>query len=474
MRRLPVQWSEGMLLLPHHFQAGSEHAADALATATNWIQPYAYGVHAIEVTSEALANFEVRIPRIEARLRDGSMIVVPDNASLPALNIAKTMEESAEVFIHLTLPPLSPGRVNASREAGGQESRFVVHDQEWIDLNQGASPRVIETHRYNARLVATKSVDPPKGLESIPLMKLQRGGAGKAAPVIATDYFPPLLACDVWQTLKEEIIAAITAKLGFHLRERGEFLRTRGGFDEANQPAIRKAILKYAAVSPAHAYLSQLLAARGLHPFLVYSELCRLVGALTPFSGEWKAPELDPYDHDDLGRIFWAIRSRIDRLLEEVEGERKITPLVFVGVAQGWMEVSLDPRWLRGQHEFFVGVRSSIPAEQLEGVFGRQFLNWKLGGARTIDRIAKAGEPGLRLQRVVGVHSVLPVLRDVTYFTVEDGGIYWNEVIESRTLALRFNENYIQGDFVGQQVLKIGVRKEDARDFTFTLYVVEK
>lgn len=468
MRTRPVHWSEGMLVLPHHFQAAHDNLLDSFCTALDWVSPFSYGLGALDVNVDALANFEVRIPRLQARLKDGTLVSVPENAHLRTLDLKAAMQESSEVYIHLALPELVPGKANAARSAEGS-IRYVVGAEEWEDRNDGGNPRPIETHRLNVQLLALPSIEPSKGYESIPIFKLRRSQQAEAAPEIDETYIPPVLNVQCWKPLHEGVLASITAKLGAFIKSQAEYLRTHGGWSEANQPQIRMGIMQLQAINSSYPYLTQLTDAPRVHPFLLYTELCRLLGQLSLFRPDWQPPDLPRYDHDDLARIFRQIKIELEPLCAAQRGGVQRYP--FTGVHE-WMEVSLDPKWMRG-HSFYVGVRSDLPPELLEKLFSNKWLDWKLGSTRTILQIYRNAEAGLALKRVVGIHSTLPALANVTYFELEPSGPYWEQVAETRTLALKVNEQYVRGEFLGQSTITVSDPRNQPRDLTLELFVVD-
>src|SRR5690606_25221682 len=100
----------------------------------------------------------------------------------------------------------------------------------------------------------------------------------------------------------------------------------------------------------------------------------------------WQPPDLPIYDHEDLGHIFWTVKEIIEEILagEGVSSKVQRHPFICVG---DWLEVTLDPRWLQGAFEFYIGVRSNLPPERLEQLFSSRWLDWKLGSSRTIQQI---------------------------------------------------------------------------------------
>jgi type VI secretion system protein ImpJ len=317
--------------------------------------------------------------------------------------------------------------------------------------------------------LALPSIESAKGYESIPIFKLRRSQQAEAAPEIDDSYIPPVLNATCWKPLHEGVLASITAKLGAFIKSQAEYLRTHGGWSEANQPQIRMGIMQLNAINSSYPYLTQLTDAPGIHPFVIYTELCRLLGQLSLFRPDWQPPDLPRYDHDDLARIFRQIKIELDPLCAGQRGGVQRYP--FNGVHE-WMEVSLDPKWMRG-HSFYVGVRSDLTPELLEKLFSNRWLDWKLGSTRTILQIYRNAEAGLALKRVVGIHSTLPALANVTYFQVEPSGTYWEQVAETRTLALKVNEQYVRGDFLGKSTITVSDPRNQPRDLTLELFVVE-
>ena len=137
------------------------------------------------------------------------------------------------------------------------------------------------------------------------------------------------------------------------------------------------------------------------------------------------------------------------------------------------MEVAIDTKWFQAQFEFFVGVRSDLPAERLEQLFSTRWLDWKLGSSRTINQVYNNAEAGLGIKRVVGVHPKLPILKDLTYFAIKKRGAYWDQVTESRTIALKVNERYIRRQPLGPNTLPVVDPKNTPRDVSLDFFVME-
>ena len=74
MRHLPVHWSEGLFLRPHHFQALERSWSEQSSASTFASDPCSYGVVSVEIDSTALANRQIQLRSCRARMRDGTIV----------------------------------------------------------------------------------------------------------------------------------------------------------------------------------------------------------------------------------------------------------------------------------------------------------------------------------------------------------------------------------------------------------------
>src|SRR6516162_4392771 len=93
----PVHWHEGMFLRPHHFQAAQRYYAHELERGTRWNLHHDWGVRAIDLEREALANHRFVVRGLRARLRDGTLVSVPEDGDLPVLDLKPAFERGGSV-----------------------------------------------------------------------------------------------------------------------------------------------------------------------------------------------------------------------------------------------------------------------------------------------------------------------------------------------------------------------------------------
>src|SRR5687768_1439109 len=112
-----VNWHEGMFLVPHHFQAAHRFAHQQAHQHSLLDQHYNWGLRVADIDLDALTNFRFVVRALHARLRDGSVVRVPQDGPLAALDLKPILEEQNPATISLAVPALQLGRVNAADEA---------------------------------------------------------------------------------------------------------------------------------------------------------------------------------------------------------------------------------------------------------------------------------------------------------------------------------------------------------------------
>ena len=102
-----------MFLRPHHFHAAHRYLADMSRRNHNWDLHYNWGLRSIDLDHEALANHRLVIHSLEARLRDGTPVVLPRDGVLPPVDLRAKFREKE------TRPvPGLPGRARRCAWAG--------------------------------------------------------------------------------------------------------------------------------------------------------------------------------------------------------------------------------------------------------------------------------------------------------------------------------------------------------------------
>lgn len=465
-----VHWHEGMFLRPHHFQASFRQAAERANRSEKWDSYFNWGLRSIDLDLDALANYRVVVRRLEARLRDGTAVSIPEDGNLPVLDLKGAFERGNTVTILLAVPLLNLNRANVSESQSADGVRYVLDVQKLEDENTGVNPQQIKVRLLNLKLLL--SMQDHTGYEVLPIARIEKSPKAEATPQLDETYIPPLLACDAWSILSASIIQAIHDRVGKKIELLATQVVSRGiSFDSQAQgdPLIFAQLRE---LNEIYAMFGVLAYVQGLHPLPMYVELCRIIGQLAIFGGTRRPPELPRYDHDDLGSCFYQVKNHIDALLNIfVEPEYKERPFIGAGLR---MQVSLEPIWLESVWQMYMGVQSQLDTEELIRLLTKAGeLDMKIGSSDRVDSIFRLGLAGLRFTHSPGPPRALPTLPGLIYFQIsrESQQAEWQNVQKSLTLAIRLNENLIAGNIQGQRVLTIKTGGQTTT-LQFALYVV--
>lgn len=464
-----VHWYEGMFLRPQHLQAAQRYEASQRTRGAKWDLHYNWGLRSVELNAAALANHRLVLQTLQVRLRDGTLVCLPEDAAPPALDLKEPLERDRALKVFLALPSLRLNRANVAEPGQAEGGRYLVDTQQIEDENSGINPQSLELRRLNVQVILSTQEDHP-GYEVLPIGLIEKSAEADALPRLDITYIPPLLACDAWEPLQIGILRAIYDRIGTKIDLLAGQMLSRGiSMDSYSMEDVR-IVGQLRVLNEAYTVLMILAFAEGVHPLEAYLELCRLVGQLSIFSDKRRPPELPHYDHDDLGRCFYQVKKHIDALLNLII-EPDWVQRPFRGAALR-MQVPLEPAWLEPAWQMFVGVQSPLPAEQCISLLTTPGqLDMKIGSSDRVDAIYEYGQAGLKF-----VHRtqprVLPVLPGLIYLQVDrDSQVNeWQHVRKSLMLAIRLNEQRILGSIQDEQTLTIRHAGQTAT-LRFTLYL---
>jgi type VI secretion system protein ImpJ len=460
-----------MFLRPHHLQAAQRHWAHVGQLGEKWDLHYNWGLRAVDLDLDGIANYRCVVRSLKARLRDGTLVSIPEDGTLPALDLKPVFERENVVTIYLGVPVLQLGRANVSTNGRADGARYLLDSQELEDENTGLNPQPIQVRLLNLRLLTSN--DDQAGYEILPIARLQKSAQTDAVPELDKSYIPPLLACDAWKPLHHGILQTIYDTLGRKLELLSQQVVSRGiTFDSQAQgdPLIFNQLRM---VNEAYCVLGIQAFAQGVHPLDSYMELARIVGQLSIVGPQRRPPEIPKYDHDDLGTCFWRAKQYIDYLISlTVEPKYKERPFIGAGLR---MQVALEPSWLESIWQMFVGVQSPLATEETIRLITRAGqLDMKIASSSRVDEVYRLGEAGLRFAHSPRPPRALPTVPGLVYFQInrESQQQEWQRVQRELSMAIRLNENLIVGNIQGQRVLTIRSGGQTTT-MQFTLFVVE-
>ncbi|MCC9602677.1 type VI secretion system baseplate subunit TssK [Stieleria sp. JC731] len=467
MHNESVAWLEGMFLRPHHMQAAERSIDENARQQVSLDHGYNYGIRHISFSRDAIANGQFELSECQARLRDGTVIWIdaasqPDRVDLGKTggaskrSLADAFDDVESIDVFLAVPKLRLGRANTLEETGGQH-RFVSQSSSVADENAGGNEQEITTRSLNAQILL--GTDNLGGYETLPIARIKRSGAAEAAPEIDHDYIPPVLGCDAWPELARDYVRAVYDIIGQKLEVLAQQVNTRGIMQGSPEAGDMNRLLMLTALNSGYAALRSLAFARGVHPHVAYTELCRIVGSLSIFRPDRRPGEVPLYDHDDLAKIFRWVREEIRSLITEVQ-EYKFERRDFIGAGRG-QEVSLDQKWMGQGWEWYIGVQyERINSAQCRDFLVPGRLDWKLGKSEKVDFMFRYRQEGLNITETKAPRA-LPQGDNWLFYSVNKSGPAWEDLKsdDSPRLGVRFKEALITNleTLQGKKELQINV-----------------
>jgi type VI secretion system protein ImpJ len=407
-RELPaaIQWFEGMLLAPQHFQQTSLRQEALLDYHLAALSPYHWGVRLLDIDSALLVSGTFRVTALEAVMPDGLVVAwqTGDGGNTGeaggmggmggmSLDLAPHAEEMKQRV--LTVYLVVPARRAGDSPVRGELARYESFETAGIaDENTGEGDVAVPRLRPRLSLVLAAE-PPPRKYVGLPLARVSYRNETFAR----TEFVPPSLA-----VLPGSPLAALCQGIARRLREKAVFLseRVRNPSVAGRAPQLldTKAMIQnlVAALPQFEAVLGTGVA----HPYALYLALCSVVGHVAGVGRALVPPVLDPYDHADPWPRFEQAREWIYRVVDEgiIESYTGF-PFYLEG---GVFSLAFDQVWR--QRSLVLGVRGPSGARE------RDLVAWMedclIGSKERIASLRERRILGAPRKRIEGEGDLVP------------------------------------------------------------------
>ena len=422
----PIQWHEGMLLMPQHFQqmAGRFEGLVQNAVATVG-SPYPWGLLRLEYDRSTLVDGLLRVLRVEAVMRDGFLVEGGAELGIDLqLNLTDYVEQMRDrpLMVYLAVPAQN------SLSTRGELARYFSHSGEAItDDATGEDPVVIPWLRPKLTLWAGDY--PPARFVSIPILRIQT----RNNVFLSDDYIAPAISVTVGSPLGKLCGEAT----GF-VRERCRMLacQLRTGSFAADNSEAAELRMKVHALAIGLPGLEAALVSGAAHPFTIYLLLCQLAGHVATVTPDFVAPQFPPYRHDDLLATFQPLLHFIRKTVSDAVVESwsstqfRLVNGVFEAAASGMLDEAIT------QHASPDAPVAAIALRVPPGVAEQAVSHWGdscvIGSARAIAPLLATRVSGAERRRVERLPGLAPP-RGMILFTL---GLDENAVKPGEALQL--------------------------------------
>jgi type VI secretion system protein ImpJ len=341
-----IQWHEGMLLAPQHFQQLSLRQEELLAYHTRMLDPFHWGVTHLKHDPVVLVNGTYRVTELEGIMPDG-LIVSRAGQEAEALEIDLT-----PMADELKQRPVTINLVVASRKLGeppvkGDLPRYVsLEGQPIVDENTGETELRIPRLRPKLSLLAGDLI--PKKYAGFPLTQISL----KDETYSPTDFITPMLQVPLQSPLGD--LCSTVAK---RLRQKAVFLS-----EQSRSPALvsegaalveMKETIKSLVLGLPH--LEASLYTGVAHPLTLYLGLCLVAGELSSMGPAMIPPLFAPYNHNDLRATFREIRDFLFKMLDLIHEAYNAVSFTY---EKGRWSLPLLAVWMR--ERLTIGVRTNV------------------------------------------------------------------------------------------------------------------
>lgn len=312
MHPFPIQWYEGMLLRPQHFQHNHLYHKKNLEYHLQFSSSYHWGVKNLTYDQSLLVGEgRICIMDLEAILPDTTVITHQDKG----LDISlKPYDDALQQASHKIYICFHEDRL--SKENYTQQYHSVETDPV-MDLNTGDNP--IPMVRLKPKIWLKVAQETPSHCISMPLLEVSFDGKNYKV----TPYIPPLLQV----TLKSQL-GKLCLQLCEKTRNKVAYLHTHLQDYYENQSENDKTLdhlhdIKCRLLKGLLPFES-MLRSEHVTPFLLFLTLSSMAGDSASFHPASIIPDFTAYDHNNLYRTYTQMIHFIYEAIDSIEETHEI------------------------------------------------------------------------------------------------------------------------------------------------------
>ncbi|AYN27056.1 type VI secretion system baseplate subunit TssK [Buttiauxella sp. 3AFRM03] len=416
-------WGRGIMVSPQHFQQQAAYAAWSAECIARLGLSHPWGVLESTFEPDALKLGRLQARRLHVRFQDGTLIDT-DNADAlpPALSLQDC--EAHDIVVVLALPLL---RANGGNCLAPDDvaDRPVRYRQRWQDVRNQFGEDTRQIAVMQPELTLRFAHQNNSDYLICPVARLQQDQQGVWTP--DETFLPPLLTVQSSRWLVTQLghlMIQLRARLARLMAMRRESNERMADFAVADVSLFW--LLN--ALNSAEPVLGQFLRYPQSPAERLYPELARLAGSLLTFSLEHQVSAIPAWQHDQLNAVFPPLFDLLSDLLEASLPSRVVpVELEHDKRLHFWQARLHDPR-LREGADFYLSVRSPIPAAQLQEQFPRQC---KVGSPDHVRGIVNSSREGVPLTPLRHVPAAIPLRLENQYFSLDVSHPLATEMLDS-------------------------------------------
>lgn len=345
-----IQWHEGLLLTPQHFQQLSARHEALVQYGTILTVPFCWGVRRFKHHAISLPGGKLRVLELEAVLPDGVVVVHglhgagrDDILELDLAPYAEQMSYGGGAIVQVAIPASHNGNGN------GDSIRYESFKGEAVrDEVSAGKPRSI--HRLKPRLSLLVGDKIPSDHVGFPICRVIYRDSSFTlddkfiAPLLTV----PLKSVDLnASSISAQRLADMCTDVAQRVRKRAMYLADEAKTPRAtlrfgNEAGVKTLMLSLVGGLPG---FEAVLQSGCTHPYLVYMAACNLAGHIATLGTEMVPPTFSPYNHNDLYATFHQVFEFIDRSMDQ--GVPVSYKTFLFAYNEGAYELPFDGTWMK-------------------------------------------------------------------------------------------------------------------------------
>jgi type VI secretion system protein ImpJ len=332
-----IQWYEGMLLGPQHFQQFKLQMDCENRRLLALSSPYFWGVSHLKLDTLHLTSGKLRVLELEAIFPDGLMVSVdpttPLNLEIDVARDVDLFRQKGPQILHLAIPAY----VNNGSNLTGDFPRYLSKGGEFIvDINTGENP--VEVPQLIPNLSLILGEVPHPRYVSFPLAEI----VFRDEAYQLTSFLPPHVSVST-----TSLLGVVMGDILERLRNKSAFLSENLQSSQSSVTVDHATLAHYdvllKAITRDMPFLENLLRVGITHPYRLYEGLLMLAGNLANLRQGQIAPTFSPYDHDNIYATFDQVVSFIVRMIDRIQENYEA---ITFSQSERVFATVLEPRWV--------------------------------------------------------------------------------------------------------------------------------
>ncbi len=405
-----VQWHEGMLISPQHFQLTTGYFQQAIGYVSASIFPFGYGLFDLKIDTSCLASGLIRVLKAKGFFPDGLFFdfdaVRDDPLELNLGDYFSINSSATKIFLAV------PSRRSGENMLEGDLARYMSSEITDVkDENTGKEPISVPILKPNLKLFQEFQVD--ARYQRFPIFEVEKSTEGG---VVGTEFLYPLLALDEHSKIVEmcsTLVRIIRDKISYFADRKGNFARNQTEESLSNLRLLIQAVIP----------LETVLKINGLHPFELFKALSQTAAFVMSVNPAQLIPKLPVYDHENLYNCFNQLCEYVHGIVSHLK--QKYDVILFEKI-QDEFRLMMHPDWLE-KDEIAIGIRKPFSATE------NDIINW-IGGVQIA---SESMMPLIKDRRVLGAER--RILERGEYITQPNGVTIIS--VKTQTTYIKANEH---------------------------------